>query len=269
MAKETNTTNTLKVVTQEHRLTYVHVKTPTQFEDSEPKYDVTILIPKDHADVAKIKAAIKAAYDANKESLFKGLPITSPKLWNPLRDGDEWLEEHPEAEEYEGMYFLKAAAKNQPPVWDADKNDILDLDEVYSGCYGRVIIQCYPFNKAGNKGFGFFLNGVMKTNEGEPLGGGRASADEFDDEDTKPAPKKNTAAASAKPGPKGKAPGISLTEVQAAAKAYIDEYGSVEFKKILKAYDVAKASELDPAHYQDFINDCAIAESEAEEDDLL
>lgn len=258
MAKEANNTNPFKVVTGEHRLTYVNVKTPKAFEDgADPKYNVTLLIEKDHPDVQKIKAAIKAAYDANKESAFKGLPLTSPKLWNPLRDGAEWLEEHPDAEEYEGMYFIKCQAKNQPPVWDADKNDILDLDEVYSGCYGRVIMNCYAFNKNGNRGFGFFLNGLMKTKEGERLGGSMASADEFDDA---PAPRKNAAPAKAKPG-------IDNSEVLAAAKAYLDEYGGVELKKVLQQYGVNKASELDPSQYQDFINSVTVPEEEG--DDLL
>lgn len=100
------TENPLKVVLNTHRVSYVHIKEPSSFEeDGEKKYDTTFLIEKDSPDVDKIKAAIKAAYSANKESMFKGLPITSPKLWNPLRDGDEWLEEHPEAKEYEGCYF--------------------------------------------------------------------------------------------------------------------------------------------------------------------
>lgn len=185
--------NPLKVVLGMHRISYVHLKEPTKFEDgSEPKYDATFLIPKDHADVAKINRAIRAAYDANKESLFKGLPLTSTKMWNPLRDGDEWLEEHPEALEYEGMYFLKAASKSQPAVFDADKNDIFDLDEVYSGCYARGVIVCFPFNNK-SKGHGFYLNSLMKMEDGERLGGFAANADDYDDEPV--APKAKTSGA--------------------------------------------------------------------------
>lgn len=192
-----NEKNPAKVVLGKHRVSYVHVKTPTSFEDgSDPKYDCTFLIPKDHPDVAKIEAAIDAQYKANKESLFKGLPKTSPKMWNPLRDGDEWLEDHPEAKEYEGMYFLKAASKSQPGVFDSDKNEIFDLDEVYSGCYCRGVIVCYPFNNK-SKGFGLYLNSLMKMEDGERLGGFESNADDYDDyEDEAPAkPKRNAPAA--------------------------------------------------------------------------
>lgn len=184
-----NEVNPLKVVLGMHRISYVHLKEPTKFEDgSEPKYDVTFLIPKDHPDVAKINKAIRAAYDANKESLFKGMPLTSNKMWNPLRDGDEWIEEHPEAVEYEGMYFLKASSKSQPAVFDKDKQDIFDLDTVYSGCYCRGVIACYPFNNK-SKGHGFYLNSVMFMEDGEKLGGYTASADDYDEDEYTPAPK--------------------------------------------------------------------------------
>lgn len=186
--------NPLKVVLGKHLLSYVHIKEPSSFEDGgDKKYAATFLIPKDHPDVRKIKDAINAAYSANKESLFKGLPLKSPKMWNPLRDGDEWIEEHPEAEEYKGMYFLKAASKSQPAVFDADKQDILDLDEVYSGSYCRGVIVCYPFNNK-SKGFGFYLNSVMKIEDGERLGGFSASADDYeDDEDYSTSKKSNRA----------------------------------------------------------------------------
>ncbi|MDL1914140.1 MAG: DUF2815 family protein [Bergeyella sp.] len=177
--KKTN--NPLKVVLGAHRLSYVHIKEPSSFGDSEDKkYDVTFLIDKDHPDVRKIKDAINTAYSANKESIFKGTPLKSPKMWNPLRDGEEWLEDHPEAEEYKGKYFLKASSKSQPAVFDSDKQEILDLDEVYSGCYARGVIVCYPFsNKA--KGFGFYLNSLMKIKDGERLGGFVADADDYDE----------------------------------------------------------------------------------------
>lgn len=182
-AKESNPN---KLVLAKHRITYVHVKEPTSFKDDgggdgDKFYDCTFLIPKDHPDVAKINAVMKAAYAANKESTFKGLPFTSPKLWNPLRDGEEWLAEHPEAVEYEGMYFLKAKTKSQPAVFDADGQDIIDLDEVYSGCFCRGVIVCYAFNNKA-KGFGFYLNSLKKMQDGERLGGFSASADDYEDD---------------------------------------------------------------------------------------
>lgn len=177
--------NPFKLVLGKHRVTYVHVKEPATFKDDkgaegDPKYDVTFLIPKDHPDVPRIKKVIKSVYDANKESLFKGTPITSRNFWNPLRDGEEWLEEHPEATEYEGMYFLKASSKSQPAVFDQDKQDIIDLDEVYSGCYCRGVIAGWGFNKK-SKGISFFLNSLMKIDDGERLGGFTATADDYDD----------------------------------------------------------------------------------------
>jgi len=173
----------LKVVLSKHRITYAHIKEPTSFEDGEDKkYDCTFLIPKDHPDVAKIKAVVKHLYNANKESMFKGLPLTSPKMWNPLRDGNEWLEEHPEAIEYEDMFFIKASSKRQPVVFDVDKQEIFDLDEVYSGCYCRGIIVGYPFNNK-SKGFGFYINSLMKIDDGDRLGGFTVDAEDYDEDD--------------------------------------------------------------------------------------
>jgi len=181
--KETAAKNPLKVVTGTHRVSYVHVKEPSCFEeDGEKKYDCTFLIPKDHPDVQKIEAAVKAAYEANKESLFKGLPLTSPKLWNPLRDGDDWLEDHPGAAEYGDSYFIKASSKSRPALFDTDQQAILDPDKVYSGCYCRGVIVCYPFNNK-SKGFGFYLNSLMKTGDGERLGGFEAGPEDYDEEE--------------------------------------------------------------------------------------
>jgi hypothetical protein len=175
--------NPLKLVTGTHRASYLHVDTPAVFDGEDMgKYSVTLLIKKDHPDVAKIKGLIRKAYDANKESMFKGIPLNSKNLHNPLRDGDDWLEEHPGATEYEGCYFVKASTTRQPKVFGRDKQEILDLEEVYSGCYCRAVIVCFPFNTKA-KGFSFYLNSLMKMEDGERLGGFEANPDEYGDED--------------------------------------------------------------------------------------
>ena len=65
-----------------------------------------------------------------------------------------------------------------------------DQELVYSGCYGKVTLNLYPYSKAGNTGIGVGLNNVLKTRDGDNLGG-RVSgevdfADEFNDDTSFP-----------------------------------------------------------------------------------
>jgi len=173
----------MKLVLGAHRVSYVHLKEPTAIEaGQQKKYDVTFLIDKDHPDVERIKNVIKNAYKQEENGKFKNIKMTSSKLWIPLRDGDEWLEEHPDAHEYEGKYFLRASSVSQPAVFSKEKDEIFDLDEVYSGCYCRGVIVAYAFDNK-SKGVAFFLNSLMKIKDGERLGGFSASADDYDDYD--------------------------------------------------------------------------------------
>ena len=189
MAKDKEKKDPFKLVLGSHRVSYVTLKEPKAFEDDKtPKYSVTFLIQKDSPDVARIKKVLNEMYKANKESKFKGLPITSKKIWNPLRDGDEYADEKEaegvNADAYRGCYYLKATSISQPKAFDSDKQDILDLDEVYSGCYCRGVIvgNAYHNTDYKTRGFSFYLNSVMKMKEGEQLGGVSASPDEYDDD---------------------------------------------------------------------------------------
>lgn len=62
-----------------------------------------------------------------------------------------------------------------------DKTPITDPQELYSGCYGRAIINFYVYDTQGNKGISAGLNGVMKLYDGEPLGGGVVTDSDWDD----------------------------------------------------------------------------------------
>lgn len=176
-----NEKNPRKIVTGVHRLSFVHLKEPHAFEGSNnEKYHVTLLIKKDHPDVDRIKEVIKATYAANKESMFKGLPLSSKNIYKPLQDGDELVAEKPEMKAYEGCYYLKADSKTQPKAFYSDKQEILDLDEVYSGCYCRSVIVCATYDTV-SKGIKFYLNSVMKIKDGERLGGFEADPDDYDE----------------------------------------------------------------------------------------
>lgn len=176
MANQPVTNQTTKVITGKVRLSYAHLFKPFALsDDQEPKYSVCLLIPKtDKATLKKINAAIEAAKQQGTNLWGGKVP---PNLKLPLRDGDE---ERPEQPEYEGMYFINASSKTAPGVVDKNVQPILDSTEVYSGCYARVSINFYPFNKAGNKGVACGLNNVQKIADGDYLGGRSRAEDDFD-----------------------------------------------------------------------------------------
>lgn len=175
-----------KVVTGKVRFSYVNIFKSRAFQaDQDAKFSICLLIPKeDKATLKKIKAAIDEAIQEGISSKWNGKKPANVKL--PLRDGDE--ERADEAPEYAGMMFLNANSTQKPGIVDKDLNEILDPDEVYSGCWGRASINFYPFSVNGNKGIGVGLNNVQKLKDGEHLGAARASAesdfdDDFEDDD--------------------------------------------------------------------------------------
>lgn len=176
--------NRTKVITGPRtRWSYANVWDPKSINGGAPKYSVSLIIPKsDIQTVAKIKAAIQAAYEEG-ESKLKGSGKSVPALSvlkTPLRDGDT---ERPDDEAYKDSYFVNANSGTAPGIVDADRNPILERSEVYSGVYGRASINFYAFNSNGNKGIACGLNNLQKISDGEPLGGKSRAEDDFDTDD--------------------------------------------------------------------------------------
>ena len=168
------------------RWSYANVWDPKSINGGAPKYSVSLIIPKsDTATVAKIKAAIQAAYEEG-QSKLKGTSKYMPDLEDlklPLRDGDKERKGDPA---YAGCMFINANSSTAPGIVDADCNPILDRSEVYSGVYGRASINLYAFNSNGNKGIACGLNNLQKIRDGEPMGSRSRAEDDFatdDDED--------------------------------------------------------------------------------------
>ena len=176
----TKVNNPMKVITGPNtRWSYANVWEPKSINGGTPKFSVSLIIPKsDTKTVAKIKAAIEAAYHEG-ESKLKGNGKSVPPLAalkTPLRDGDA---ERPDDEAYANSYFINANATTAPGIVDADRNPILTRSEVYSGVYGRASISFYAFNSNGNKGIACGLNNLQKVRDGEPLGGKASAESDF------------------------------------------------------------------------------------------
>lgn len=181
--------NPTRVITGKVRLSYLHAHTPQASEDNPNRqlYSVQLLIPKsDTATIAAINKAIEAVKaDPKSASVWGGKWLASYKT--PLRDGDTERDTD-KSPEYRGMYFLNSNSKQKPDVVGTER-DIdgklkrLSEDEVYSGGYGRVSINLYPYNQSGGIGIAAGLNNIQWLEDGERLGGRSAAEDDFGPED--------------------------------------------------------------------------------------
>ena len=172
--------NPMKVITgPDTRWSYANVWEAKSINGGTPKFSVSLIIPKsDTRTIAKIKAAIEAAYREG-EAKLKGNGKTVPPLSaikTPLRDGDS---ERPDDPAYANSYFINANSSTAPGIVDADRQPILERSEVYSGVYGRASINFYAFNSNGNRGIACGLNNLQKIRDGEPLGGKSRAEDDF------------------------------------------------------------------------------------------
>lgn len=174
--------NTSQIVTGKVRLSYCNLFTPkAPQQGGQEVYSVTILIPKADKDtLGKIKAAQEAAKQVYlQKNPGKKLPSD---IKTTLHDGDG---EKPNGGDYgdecKGCLVMTVSSKTQPVLVYKDKTPILDQQDLYSGCYARVILNFYVYDTAGNKGISAGLNGVMKLADGEPLAGGRVSDSDWDD----------------------------------------------------------------------------------------
>jgi len=131
------------------------------------------LFPKtDTETVNQLKAAAKAALTAKFGDKI-------PKnVRNPLRDGDTETKSDgsPLGPEYAGHYFFNTKSTNKPGAVDAHGHDIIGSQDIVSGDFGRVSLNAYAYDQAGNKGVSFGLNNIMLLAKGDSLGGAKPSA---------------------------------------------------------------------------------------------
>ena len=171
----------MKVLTGECRLSYCNLTTPRAAQQGgEPKYSVTLLIPKtDVATKADIDAAIQAAANEALSKVWNG--ARPPQLRVPIYDGDGVRPSGvPFGDECKGHWVMTASTKNKPQVVGIDNiNCELAPSDIYSGMYARVTIRFFGYSNSGNKGIGCGLGNVMKTRDGEALAGSASASVDF------------------------------------------------------------------------------------------
>lgn len=163
------------------RLSFVSIFEPKVAKGStQAKYSLSCLVPKSDT---KTKATIDACIAAAKVA---GMPKWGGKIPAALKlvvhDGDNDAERGDRGDEYKGHWFFTASTKTKPGIVDQNREPVLDSTKVYSGCYGRVNINFYPYDSNGSKGIACGLNHVQFLEDGEPLGGRGSAEDAFADD---------------------------------------------------------------------------------------
>lgn len=164
-----------KVITGIVRLSYANVWEPRSINGSNPKYSVSIIIPKsDKETLARINQAVDAAITEG-VGKFGGKIPPKGSLKLPLRDGD--VERDDEA--YKNSFYINANSITAPEVVDSHVQPILERSEIYSGVYARVSISFYAFNSNGNRGIAAGLGNIQKIKDEDHLGGHASATDDF------------------------------------------------------------------------------------------
>lgn len=159
-------------------------KPPFNNPQGEPKYSCTILVPKTNtAAKALIDQAIQQAIDAGVAKVWSGVKPPVPAICVHDGDGPRPSDGSAFGEECRGCWVFTASSKQAPFVVDSNVQPIIDPTKVYSGMWGNVNVNFFAYSNAGKKGIGCGLNGVQKTQDGEPLGG-RVTAEEAFGPDT-------------------------------------------------------------------------------------
>ncbi len=148
-------------------------------DEGKAAFSASFLLPPDHPDVAKIKAAIAktatAKWGAKTAEILPAL-VAADKVC--LHNGDV----KSNLEGYAGNLFVSARGPMRPLVINADKSVLTEADgKPYSGCFVNAQIALWAQQNNYGKRVNAQLRGVQFLRDGEAFsGGGIADPDEFD-----------------------------------------------------------------------------------------
>lgn len=141
--------------------------------DDDQEYKVTLLIDKNDSMLKSMEKAVND-FAKSEHGLKKGETFT-----NPIKDGNEKFKQDPEKfKYYKNVKYLDLkipATKIAPNVFDENGNEMMNQNDLYSGCYCVCMISFKAYNVNGNRGVKVYWQAIKKIADGEKLFGDRDS----------------------------------------------------------------------------------------------
>ena len=164
--KEVGTDGT-KFLTPKGRVMFHNVFKVSDKPGFKPQYKITIGFDKEEIDIE----VLKNWADKNIKLFFAN---KTKGVKNPIKDADQ-NGQSIKYDSFSNMYYFEAKANvSYPPQVknQLGKNVTENDQEIYNGCYARLIIDTFAYDKPTNKGISFNLLAVQKIDDGERFGGG-------------------------------------------------------------------------------------------------
>ena len=162
------------IITPEFRAGFISVFRATKSREAKPEDKAKFSIRACFPPTTDISALKQVAQVAANEFWGEGkVPksLRSPfrfneELDNPVAGiGDDWV-----------VMTFSANEDRRPGLVDANLQDIINEEDVYSGAWFRAQVRGYGYDNKGNKGVAFGLQNLQKMRDDDPIGGGRTPA---------------------------------------------------------------------------------------------
>ena len=155
-------------------LSYPHLFKPQMAQGATvPKYSAALLV-----DEATAQRVYAEAQKVAGEAFVNGEQNLPQFRWPVTKAADKMNQKgvflYRDNPRTADKYLINAnASEDYPPqVVDQNRQRVVDRGQIYAGCIVAAGIQLFSYNTAGNVGIGVGLSAVMKTADGEALGGG-------------------------------------------------------------------------------------------------
>jgi hypothetical protein len=168
------------LITPIGRLSYANIWTPRKKkkETDALVYDAVLIFDQpegmEESERLKFDALKKAAAKARSDkwpeltSAVQGpfrttIGYQSKTFWSKPLDGIK----NPE---YKGNIIISAKSYGRSvEVRRSDNTEMMNKEELYSGCYVRFWVNCFAYENSGSMGVSFSLQGIRKARDGAPL----------------------------------------------------------------------------------------------------